>query len=81
MGLATVVSDSRNRAFYTGFEAVAGAVVSLRLGANPGELVDFLLGFAGVDVMGDDVGEAVGRGGRGRAAAGGSPAKWVKPCD
>lgn len=54
MGLATVVRDPKNRAFYTQVEGVIGAVVSVRLGVNPGELVDWLLGFAGLDVMGDD---------------------------
>lgn len=61
MGLATVVSDRRNRAYYTNVEGVVGAVVSLRLAVNPGELADLLLGFAGWDVMGDDVEEGVRR--------------------
>lgn len=54
IGLATVDRDLRNRAFYTQVECVAGAIVSLRLGVNLGELVDFLAGFTGLDVMGDD---------------------------
>lgn len=55
MGVATVVLDRRNWAYYTNVEGVLGAVVSVRLGVNPGELVDVLLGFAGLDVMGDDL--------------------------
>ncbi len=57
ISLATVDRDLRNRAFYTQVECVAGAIVSVRLGVNPGELADLLLGFAGLDVMGDDEGE------------------------
>ena len=56
MGPATRVLDRRNWAYYTNIEGVAGAVVSVRLGVNPGELIDWLLGFAGLDVMGDDIG-------------------------
>lgn len=54
ISLATVDRDPRNWAFYTHVECVAGAVVSVRLGVNPGELADLLLGFTGLDVMGDD---------------------------
>lgn len=36
-------------------EVTAGAGLGVRLGFNPFELVDFLLGWTGVDVMGDDV--------------------------
>ena len=36
-------------------EAVAALGPSVRLGFNPGELVDFLLGFATVDIFNDDL--------------------------
>jgi hypothetical protein len=55
MGLATVTSDRKNWAYYTNVEGVVGAIVSLRVGFNPGELVDWLVGFTGIDLMGDDV--------------------------
>lgn len=54
MGLATRVLDRKNWAYYFNVEAVGGAVVSLRVGVNPAELVDCVLGFTGLDVMGDD---------------------------
>ena len=61
ISLVTVDRDVRNRAFYTRVECVAGAIVSLRVGVNPGELVDCLLGFTGLDVMGDDVDKEIGK--------------------
>lgn len=39
---------------YTQIEIVAGAFVGLRLGFNPGELVDFIAGLFGFDLYGDD---------------------------
>jgi len=41
--------------YYTHIEAVVAAGVSLRVGFNPGELVDFVLGCVGIDIMGDDL--------------------------
>ena len=43
--------------YYTQFEAVAAVGGGIRIGFNPGELLDFLMGFAGTDIMGDDVTE------------------------
>ena len=40
--------------FYTQVEVVAGAGGSVRLGFNPGELLDFLFGWLGADLFGDD---------------------------
>ena len=40
---------------YTQIEVLVGLGVSVRVGFNPGELLDFLLGFAGVDIYGDDL--------------------------
>ncbi len=41
--------------YYTQIEAVAGVGGGVRLGFNPGELLDFLFGLLGADVFGDDV--------------------------
>ena len=40
--------------FYTQIEVAAGAGGSVRLGFNPGELLDFLFGWLGADLYGDD---------------------------
>jgi hypothetical protein len=40
--------------YLTQIEVVLGAGGTLRLGFNPGELLDFLLGIFGVDLFGDD---------------------------
>lgn len=44
-----------NPSYWTQIEVVAGVGISLRLGFNPGELLDFLLGFATIDIYGDDI--------------------------
>ncbi len=41
--------------YLTQIEAVVGLGVSLRLGVNPGEFLDFVLGWAGVDLFSDDI--------------------------
>lgn len=41
--------------YYTQIEVVAGVLGSVRLGFNPGEIVDFLLGWAKIDVFDDDL--------------------------
>jgi hypothetical protein len=41
--------------YYTQVEVVAGAGPSVRLGLNPGELLDFVLGWATLGVFDDDV--------------------------
>lgn len=40
--------------FFTQIEFGLGAYFGFRLGFNPGELLDLLLGFAGIDLMDDD---------------------------
>jgi hypothetical protein len=40
--------------YYTQIEVTVGLVVPVRLGVNPGEIVDFALGFTNVDIFGDD---------------------------
>lgn len=42
-------------AFYSDLEVTAGLLLAVRVGFNPGELVDFLLGFFTVDFYSDDV--------------------------
>jgi len=42
-------------AYYTQLEAVVAAGPSIRLGFNPGELIDFLLGWTGIDIFNDDI--------------------------
>ena len=44
------------RPYYTEIEIAAAAWLGVRAGFNPGELVDFLLGWFGVDIYGDDCG-------------------------
>jgi hypothetical protein len=41
--------------YYTEIEAVAGLGGSLRLGFNPGELLDFIVGWVGLDLFDDDL--------------------------
>ena len=55
--MVPVPPDVRSSAphYFTQVEIAAGLFGSLRLGANPGEAVDFLLGWTGVDFMKDDV--------------------------
>ena len=47
--------ESPNPARWTQIEVAAGLLGGVRLGFNPGELLDFLLGFFGVDLYGDDL--------------------------
>ncbi len=42
--------------YFTKVEASVGLLVSVKVSVNPGEMLDFLLGFAGLDLYGDDVG-------------------------
>jgi hypothetical protein len=41
--------------YFTQLEVVLGLGVSLRAGVNPGEAIDFLLGFINIDFFGDDL--------------------------
>lgn len=47
--------ESPNPARWTQIEVAAGLFGDVRLGFNPGELLDLLLGFFGVDLYGDDI--------------------------
>jgi hypothetical protein len=42
--------------YYSQIEVTAGAGLGFRVGFNPGELVDFILGWAALDLFKDDVG-------------------------
>ena len=52
--------ESPNPARWTQIEVAAGLLGGVRLGFNPGELLDFLLGFFGVDLYGDDLARGEG---------------------
>lgn len=41
--------------YYTQLEVAVGVGISLRVGVNPGEFVDFVLGWVGIDIYGDDL--------------------------
>lgn len=45
--------------YYTQIEASVGVVRGVRVGFNPGELLDLFVGFLGLDLYGDDVGDRV----------------------
>ncbi|MBI3395976.1 MAG: hypothetical protein HY042_09085 [Spirochaetia bacterium] len=44
--------------YYTQIEITVGIYFGIKLGINPGELLDFILGFVGIDIMGDDLPDA-----------------------
>ncbi len=46
---------SSNPSHHTQIEVVAGLGLTLRLGFNPGELLDFVIGFTSLDMYGDDL--------------------------
>jgi len=43
--------------FFTGIEMVAALGPSIRVGFNPGELIDFILGWTTIDIFNDDLGQ------------------------
>ena len=47
--------ESPNPARWTQIEVAIGLIGDVRLGFNPGELLDLLLGFFGADLYGDDI--------------------------
>jgi len=47
--------DSPTSAATYQLEVVAGVVGTVRLGFNPGELLDFILGWGGIDIFHDDL--------------------------
>ena len=50
-----ILAVGRGPAYYSQFEIAAGLGLSLRFGVNPGEFLDFVLGWLGVDVYNDDL--------------------------
>ena len=46
---------TENPAYYTQMELAIGVGLTLRVGFNPGELLDLLVGFASLDLYGDDL--------------------------
>ncbi len=42
--------------YYTQIDVVAGLGLNLRIGFNPGELIDFILGWTTLDLYNDDIG-------------------------
>lgn len=55
-GITQVVSTEERVPwwYFTEIEAVGGLGLTLRMGVNPGEFVDFLLGWFGIDIFNDD---------------------------
>jgi hypothetical protein len=51
----------KSPAAYTQIEVSGGVLVSFRLGFNPGEIVDFVLGWFGADIYGDDLSRRASR--------------------
>ena len=51
---APIVAIGATAPYYTQIEIVAGLLLTVRAGVNPGELLDFLLGWTGIDIYGDD---------------------------
>lgn len=49
-----MTDGSKNHAFWTQFEFALGLGRTVRIGFNPGELLDALLGHVGIDLYGDD---------------------------
>ena len=47
--------SGHNLAYYTQFEVVVGLWLAPRFGFNPGELLDFLVGWVGIDLYDDDL--------------------------
>ena len=41
--------------YYTQIEVAGGLLLNVRLGFNPGELLDFILGWGTIDIFGDDI--------------------------
>jgi hypothetical protein len=50
-----LVFVDRGPSYYTQMEAAAGLGVTLRLGLNPGEWIDFLVGWFRIDLFADDI--------------------------
>lgn len=53
--LVDAPSETRNTTKYTQIDLVIGIGFSIRIGFNPGELIDFLLGWTTIDIYSDDI--------------------------
>lgn len=53
--ISTENPQNKNKAVYTRLGIAAGFIVGFKAEFNPGELADFILGFAGIDFYGDDI--------------------------
>lgn len=51
---APIVAIGATAPYYSQIEVVAGLLFTVRAGVNPGELLDFALGWVGIDIYGDD---------------------------
>jgi hypothetical protein len=49
------VNTKFNPSYFTQIECVMGLGVNLKIGFNPGELIDFILGWTTIDIYGDDI--------------------------
>jgi len=49
------VQPKYNPSYFTQIEVVAGLGGTIRLGFNPGELLDFILGWVTIDIFNDDL--------------------------
>ncbi len=45
-----------NKSFFTQIDAVIGLGGTIKLGFNPGEFIDFILGWVSIDIYEDDIG-------------------------
>lgn len=49
------IPNKYNPSYFTQLEVVGGLFWTVRLGFNPGELLDFIFGWCGSDIYGDDI--------------------------
>ena len=54
-GILPFITISNRLYYYTEVECVLAIAKSLRVGLNPGEVLDLVLGFTTLDIYGDDV--------------------------
>ena len=55
IGIPFLQLGTDNPAYYTQVEVSVGLLAGIRLGLNPGELLDFILGWTTIDIYGDDL--------------------------
>jgi len=51
---APIAAIGATAPYYSQIEVAAGILLTVRVGVNPGEFLDFLLGWTGIDIYGDD---------------------------